>query len=126
MKKIIYISFVFFILISNNSCKKTKLNNDLSYLVGTWQWVNGYDDNGTTNYYLKFNKKGKYDLCSGSKKIEYGRLNYDNNYIKFTSDNLFKSNLFLNNRSIKSHINDTIIITKLGFTDQPYSVFVKK
>ena len=122
----LFFSLLLFALVLFN-CKKTHLVGKFSNLSGQWKWSDGYDDNGKTSFILTLESKGEYKLCDNSKKLEYGRLIKSNGTIKFKSDNIFKSlkTIYLNGRDIKSFTGDSLIITKINFTDQPISIYKK-
>lgn len=110
------------------NCKKSKLNNEFSKLSGTWGWVNGFQDDSNSSFILTLEEKGKYHLCSGNKKLEYGRLIKEDNTLKFISNDILKNykTTYLNGKSLKYFLNDSLIITKIHLTDQPVSIYKKK
>jgi len=124
LKKIIVVIIV---LIFCN-CKKSRLNNEFSKLSGTWVWINGFDDNSNSAFILTLEVKGKYHLCNGNKKVEYGRLIKEDNTLKFISNDILKNYkmTYMNGKSLKYFKNDSLIITKIHLTDQPVSYYKKK
>lgn len=114
-----------FLLFALASCKKTKLEGDYLLLVGTWTWTSGIDDNGNKQLRIVFKEKGNYKLIDNNKTLDRGRLVYTNGYLKLISDKLFEKNTY-DGRSISKFNTDTLIITKVGMTDQPVSIYIKK
>ena len=97
-------------------------------MSGTWVWINGFDDNSNSAFILTLEVKGKYHLCNGNKKVEYGRLIKEDNTLKFISNDILKNYkmTYMNGKSLKYFKNDSLIITKIHLTDQPISYYKKK
>ena len=123
-KPFIYLSLI---LVLFTTCKKTQLKNDWSVLKGTWYWSRGWGDGGTKELKLELKKPGTYKLFRNKQKIEYGRLNFTNNYMKFISDKLFNNKeLMLDDKQIVFMSNDSINVTRVECKDCAFSTFRKE
>ena len=94
------------------TCKKTKLSGDNKMFIGTWHWVDGWGDKGTTDHKLHIMEKGKYKLYKGTKKVDHGRIISEGKYLRFTSDNVvdkISQQVIMLNKSIIRHHADNVI-----------------
>ena len=94
------------------TCKKTKLSGDNRMFVGTWHWIYGYGDKGTTDHKLHIMENGKYKLYKGSKKVDHGRIISEGKYLRFKSDNVVDKisiQVIMLNKSIIREYSDNII-----------------
>ncbi len=112
MKKCIYIIGVFVLLLS---CKKDKLNDEKSFLVGTWNWSytnhqygwcdgESYEeilnpDSEKVNYSIHFQKNGKVDFFENENHIEVSRIVFD--YFKENDDGSKSLVILLDNNENK-------------------------
>lgn len=118
--------YLLFTIVLFTTCKKTQLKNDWSVLKGTWHWSRGWGDGGTFELKLELKKPGTYKLFRNKQKIEYGRVHFTNNYMKFISDKLFNNKeLMLDDKQIVFMSNDSINITRVECKDCAFSTFRK-
>ena len=119
--------YLLFTIALFTACKKTQLKNDWSVLKGTWHWSRGWGDGGTLELKLELKKSGTYKLFRNKQKIEYGRVHFTNNYMKFISDKLFNNKeLMLDDKQIVFMSNDSINITRVECKDCAFSTFIKE
>ena len=126
-KLISYLSILAIVGFLTN-CKKTKLTGEYENLVGTWHWVGGWADNGSSDIKLDLKERGRYKLYKGSKKIEHGRLVKDGEYIKFIKDysiNFNQSSFRLYGRKILNHTDTQLDVGLPNVWDGSSSGFEK-
>lgn len=123
------------------SCKKDKLTGEAKTLSGTWTWVKTSgefstltpDNTGTTKT-LEFIDKGKYEIKKDGKRLESGRITYDEssnsfgNYFKleFIRNTVFsKKREFPGESLLRIFGNDSLHITENAF-DAPNHIYVRQ
>ncbi len=126
-KQISYLSLLLIALLFTN-CKKTKLTGEYENLVGTWHWIGGWADNGSTDIKLDLKERGRYKLYKGGKKIEHGRILKDGEYLRFIKDfpaRFNQSTFKLHDRKILNHTDKQLGIGLPNVWDGSSSGFEK-
>jgi hypothetical protein len=129
------------IFLLTNSCKKDKLTGDAKSLIGTWQWSKDiwpYKTPETAGYSmtLEFKEKGKYEIKKNNKRIEGGRIIYENSngtywwdfQLEFKRNDLFsKKQQFIGKCLLDVKSQDSLfILENSDWTDQPYHLYVRQ
>jgi hypothetical protein len=77
------------VFLTSTGCKKDKLTGDAQSLIGTWKWVKTTGehtdltpDNSGKSKTLEFIEKGKYKILAEGKKIESGRITWENSSLE--------------------------------------------